>query len=195
MTAAELGNVELIKEFQKHMTNKGGKCQQVPDCFEGKVTHDDILETFKQRYEKLYNSSDTSEEMARLKGKIDHLLSFSLVDEISKITPEIVKRASLKMKTGKIDASGSYSSDVFSNAPDILFHILADVFQSYLVHGNVTAEILSCTFLPLFKGGLKNPEVFDSYRAIAGASQLLKLFEYVILLIWGDILTTDALQF
>ena len=54
---------------------------------------------------------------------------------------------------------------------------------------------MSCTFIPLFKGGLKNPDHFDSYRGIAGASQLLKLFEYVILNIWGDILTTDTLQF
>ena len=37
--------------------------------------------------------------------------------------------------------------------------------------------------------------VFDSYRAIAGASQLLKLFEYVILIVWGDDLETDSMQF
>ena len=49
--------------------------------------------------------------------------------------------------------------------------------------------------MPLFKGGLKNPAVFDSYRAIAGASQLLKLFEYVILIVWGDDLETDSMQF
>jgi hypothetical protein len=42
---------------------------------------------------------------------------------------------------------------------------------------------------------LKNPEKFDSYRAIAGASQLLKLFEYVILIIWGQDLETDSMQF
>jgi hypothetical protein len=50
-------------------------------------------------------------------------------------------------------------------------------------------------FLPLFKGGLKDPAVFDSYRAIAGASQLLKLFEYVILIVWGDVLESDTMQF
>ena len=37
--------------------------------------------------------------------------------------------------------------------------------------------------------------MFDSYRAIAGASQLLKLFEYVILIVWGDDLVTDSMQF
>ena len=46
-----------------------------------------------------------------------------------------------------------------------------------------------------FKGGLKNPATFDSYRAIAGGSQILKLFGYVILLIWGDNLDNDSLQF
>ena len=42
---------------------------------------------------------------------------------------------------------------------------------------------------------MKNPAVFDSYRAIAGASQLLKLFEYVILTVWGDCLQSDSMQF
>ena len=41
----------------------------------------------------------------------------------------------------------------------------------------------------------KNPSIFDSYRAIAGASQLLKLFEYVILMVWGNNLDSDSMQF
>ena len=56
-------------------------------------------------------------------------------------------------------------------------------------------KILSCAFLPLYKGELKDPSKFKSYRAIAGASQLLKLFEYVVLKLWGHFLTTDSLQF
>ena len=34
-----------------------------------------------------------------------------------------------------------------------------------------------------------------SYRAIAGSSLILKLFEKVLLLIWGHLLSTDSLQF
>ena len=37
--------------------------------------------------------------------------------------------------------------------------------------------------------------MFDSYRAIAGASQLLKLFEYVILTVWSDCLQSDTMLF
>ena len=192
--AAELGNLEMLNEFKKSLCSKK-KAQQLPDCVEGKVSHEDILDQFKQRYEELYNSADTSIEMTSIKENLNDLISSDSVKEVEKITSTIIKMGSRKMKSGKLDASGSYSSDVFHSAPDILFDFLAKVFQSYLVHGTVTAEILNCTFLPLFKGGFKNPEVFDSYRAIAGASQLLKLLEYVILILWGDILKTDTMQF
>ena len=115
--------------------------------------------------------------------------------EAEKITPHVVKDAIHAMKAGKMDVSGSYTSDVFIHAPDILHEHIAAIFKSFIVHGTICKEILVCAFLPLFKGGLKDPSKFDSYRAIAGASQLLKLFEYVILLLWGDRLSTDSLQF
>ena len=99
------------------------------------------------------------------------------------------------MLPGKTDVTEVYTSDVFLNAQDSLFDTLTAIFLSYLVHGTVSLQILCCAFLPLFKGSVKNPGIFDSYRAIAGASQLLKLFEYVILLVWGDVLGSDSMQF
>ena len=63
------------------------------------------------------------------------------------------------------------------------------------MHGTDTLSLLASAFLPLFKGGLKDPANTDSYRAIAGSSLLLKLFDNVILLLWGDHLGSDSLQF
>ena len=94
-----------------------------------------------------------------------------------------------------MDVSESYSSDALLHDPDILFDQLAGVFRYFLVHGSVILQLLTCAFLPLYKGGVKNTAVFYSYRAIAGGSQLLKLFEYVLLVIWGNMLDTDSLQF
>ena len=133
--------------------------------------------------------------MEVLKEKLKGMIGDDSSNEVMKITGDIVKLACCRMKPGKTDVSGSYTSDVFLNSPDILFEQLAHVFWSFLIHGTVTPQILSCAFLPLFKGGLKNPESFDSYRAIAGSSQLLKLFEYVVLMVWGDSLETDTMQF
>ena len=55
--------------------------------------------------------------------------------------------------------------------------------------------MLSCAFIPLPKNSLKDPAKTESYRAIAGSSLLLKLFEKCILSVWGDKLTSDSLQF
>mgnify|MGYP002629070660 FL=1 len=49
--------------------------------------------------------------------------------------------------------------------------------------------------MPLLKSSRKDQTKFDSWRAVAGASQLLKLFEYVLLNIWGCHLESDSLQF
>ena len=71
---------------------------------------------------------------------------------------------------------------------------MALVFRSWLLHGTVTRSVLACAFIPLVKAG-KDPALSGSYRAIAGSSLLLKLFERCILIIWGDKLHSDQLQF
>ena len=63
------------------------------------------------------------------------------------------------------------------------------------MHGTVTPSLLACAFLPLLKGALKDPADPGSYRAIAGSSIILKLFDKVVLLLWGHFLCTDPLQF
>ena len=84
--------------------------------------------------------------------------------------------------------SGGYCSDALLHAPDSLFDSLAAVFRSFLIHGTVSRQLLVCSFLPLLKSGLKDPAITKSYRAIAGSSQILKLFDNVVLLVWGELL-------
>ena len=133
--------------------------------------------------------------MQTIKDHLQTITRAESIPEVNKITGAAVKEACSRMKPGKADVTGSFTSDVLLHGPDILFDFLASIFKSFLVHGNVTLELLSCAFLPLFKGGLKNPHLSDSYRAIAGSSQILKLFDNVILLLWGDLLGSDTLQF
>ena len=106
----------------------------------------------------------------------------------------VVKEAASKMKAHKMDVSGGFSLEALIHAPDMLFSLLSLVFQDWLTHGTVTKSVLACAFIPLVKGS-KNPAFTDSYRAIAGSSLFLKLFERCVLLIWGDQLQSDSLQF
>ena len=194
LQAAELGDIHLLKEMKNTLSSKSTP-ETLPESLDGRVTHDDILDRFKIIYESLYNSAETASAVDDIKIRLRSLINTDSLMEVNKITGKVVKEACCRMKPGKTDVTESYTSDVFLHAPDILFDQLAEVFKSYLIHGNLTLQILTCAFLPLFKGGLKNPESSDSYRAIAGASQLLKLFEYVILIVWGHLLESDSLQF
>ena len=192
--AADKGDGAFMEELKKTLGKKKDE-QVVPDSLEGEVTKEGIQNKFREMYKDLYNSAGTREEMVGVKQNMAEMIGLAPAVECEKITPEVMKRACARMKHGKKDVTGSYSSDLFLHAPDLMFAMLAEVFKSYLVHGTVSKQILVCAFLPLYKGGQKNPELFKSYRAIAGASQLLKQFEYVILEVWGDTMVSDSLQF
>ena len=195
---ASISGYQSFFDEMKRILNGKASGQDIPDSLEGKVTPDDVLEKFKECYATLYNSAESRDEMIGIKDTLENIISNNLLQsefEISKVSSAIVNQAIDLMKSNKSDVSGSYTSDVFKNAPAILVDNIAAIFRSFLTHGTISKEILACAFLPLFKGGLKDPSKFNSYRAIAGASQLLKLFEYVILILWGDKLTTDSLQF
>ena len=103
--------------------------------------------------------------------------------EVNKMTAKVVKQAAAALKPHKMDVSQGFSSNALLHAPDFLFSILAMVFRSWLMDGIVTKLVLACEFIPIVKAG-KEPTLSGSYRAIAGSSLLLKLFERRILLVW-----------
>ena len=111
------------------------------------------------------------------------------------ITREKVKEAASLLKLCKADVSEGFCSDAILNGPYILFEQLVCVYRSWCVHGTVTPTLLAWPFLPLLKSSPKDPAGTGSYRAIAGSSVILKLFDRVVLLLGGHLLSTDYLQF
>ena len=194
MEASENSDIDLLNEMRNVKGNKK-KGQVMPERIDGESDPDQILDKFKSVYEELYNSAESINAMTVIKEKLKDTISQENLVEVNKITGNIVKEACTKMKPGKIDVSGGFSSDVLLHGPDSLFEHLAVIFRSFLVHGQVTSQLLCCAFLPLLKGGQKDSSKTDSYRAIAGSSQILKLFDNVVLLLWGHLLSSDSLQF
>ena len=193
--ASEKGDIELMAAMKEI---KGGKQkgQSIPECIEGETDPDNILDKFRSVYELLYNSAGTAEAMKEIKNKVkQNIVGNEATEEINKVTAKVVQDACSKMRFGKSDVSGSFTSEVLLYGPPLLFDHLASLFRAYLVHGDITDQLLSCAFIPLLKGGLKDATKTDSYRAIAGSSLLLKLLDNVILLLWGNLLSSDSLQF
>ena len=70
--AAEAGDIALMKELKKSLDRKDNS-QSVPDCLEGKVTTDSILDKFRECYQNLYNSAGTEAAMVTIKEKLKYL--------------------------------------------------------------------------------------------------------------------------
>ena len=155
----------------------------------------EIVDKFKEVYSSLYNSAESQAEISDLMERIIGQIDQDSMGEVQRVTGAKVKEAVGLMKPKKGDVSGSFTSDALLNAPDVLYDNLAAIFRSWLTHGTVTLSLLACAFLPLLKSSLKDPADTGSYRAIAGSSLILKLFEKVILLVWGHLLQSDSLQF
>ena len=131
---------------------------------EGVVGEENIAELFKTSYEDLYNSAGSSEEMLRLISELNRNICAADKVEVEKINGAIVKEAVQRLKSKKNDVSESYVSDAFKAALDLLFKQLAVVFKSWMYHGTVTKNLLSCSFMPLIKSTTKK---LSSYRTIA----------------------------
>ena len=192
--AAMDGDMALLREMKRLQSGKG-ELDNLPDMVDGVSGLQEVANEFKKVHEALYNSAGSEDKMAELQLKIrGQIQTEDSTAEVAKVTPEVVKRAASRMKPHKMDISQGFTSDTLLHAPDLLFELLALVFQDWLVHGTVTRSVLSCAFVPLLKGN-KDPSKTDSYRAIASSSLLLKLFELVVLHVWGDQLQSDTLQF
>ena len=193
-SAAMDGDIELFKEMQRVKSGKG-QMDELAETVDNVTGEQGVADTFAKIFDKLYNSSDSKQGMTKLQERMCGLVQTEdSTNEANKVTAEMVKQAAVTLKPHKMDVSQGFTSDALLHAPDLLFSLLALVFRSWLLHGTVTKSVLACAFIPLVKAG-KDPALSGSYRAIAGSSLLLKLFERCILLIWGDQLHSDQLQF
>ena len=156
---------------------------------------EDVSNHFANIYSQLYNSVDEKLKLDTLYSSINSMIDDSNRDEVLKISADIVKEAVGHLKKNKTDPIFQYTSDCLSNAPSILFEHLALVFRLWLFHGHVTETLLLSTLVPIIKDKMGNLCSSDNYRSIAISSLILKIFDWVLILLYGDKLYFDDLQF
>ena len=183
------GGSDLFKEIKKMR-----KCEQIiSSSMDGKS--ENIEEHFKSIYETLYNSVDDSGELKAINDEVNLKLNSSHLIDVSKVTPAVVKEATTHIKDDKTDPIFSFSSDCIKNGPDLLFEKLSLVLKSFLIHGHVTVFLLLATLVPIIKDKLGSISSSKNYRSIAISSLILKLIDWVIILLFGDVLALDDLQY
>ena len=89
----------------------------------------------------------------------------------------------------------SFSSDCFKNSPDVLFVNLANILQGFLIHGHGTQILLLATLIPLIKDKLSSHNISKNYRSIALSSIILKLLDWVFIILHGETFGLNDFQF
>ena len=133
---------------------------------------ENLEDHFRKKYEALYNSANDGEELLRVQAETEAKVDDSSLETVNKITPDIIKQATQKLKPGKSDSVFSFSTDCFKNGTGSLFVNLSLVLQSFLVHGHVSNILLLATLVPIIKDKLGSINVSQNHRSI-GISSIL----------------------
>ena len=163
-------------------TSMDGATENIPDHFGG-------------IYSQLYNSANDTEKMEEVHAFVEAAVNSSHLDKVSLITPDILKEAASKLKPGKSDPLYSFSSDCFKHGPDPLYDHLGRIIRCCVVHAHVSQVLLLSTLIPLVKDKLSSITISKNYRSVAISSILLKLFDWVMIILEGSALGLNELQF
>ena len=182
-------DVDLFKEIKSMRKAKATSANKIDDQTE------DIEEHFAGIYKELYNSVDDYDDLMDVAKILDSKISNKCAIEVEKVTPDIVKEAVKHIKPNKSDPVFDFTSDCLKNAPDSLFMHFSNIIKSFLIHGHVSVILLLSTLVPIIKDKLGNICSSKNYRSIAISSLFLKIFVWVVILLYGDCLQLHDLQF
>ena len=154
-----------------------------------------VKEHFREKYETLFNSADDGLELLKVQAETEAKVGEYSLNDVSKVTPAIVKEAAHKLKPGKSDPVFTFSSDCFKSAPNSLYENLSLILQGFLVHGHITNILLLATLVPIIKDKLGSINVSKNYRSIAISSIVLKLIDWIFILLFGIKFGLNDFQF
>ena len=104
--------------------------------------------------------------------KVEQAVTEEALEDVKNITPEIVKKAAKKLKSGKSDPCFSYSSDCFKNGNQILYERLSQLLKAFMMHCHVTQGLLISTLVPIVKDPLSSINISKN-KAKAISAELL----------------------
>ena len=182
-------DTDIFKEIKKMRKSKSIVANKIDDKTEN------IEEHFASIYSSLYNSVDDYDKLLKVAEDIENKLDDKSIDEVERVTPELVKEAIKHIKPNKSDPVCDFSSDCLKNDPGSLFTHLAIIIKSFLVHSHVSLVLLLATLVPIIKDKRGSICSSKNYRSIAISSLFLKIVDWIIILLHGESLQLDDLQF
>ena len=188
MDACLNGNGDVFDEIRKMRNVK----KSLPHTMDGQTN---VTERFKNVYQKLYNSVDDEHETQKVLKLVNNYVDVYSLDDVDLVNQSVVRKAFNNIKLHKNDPIFTFNSNCIKRAPASLFQHLSLMMKCFLIHGLVSQVLLLATMVPLIKNKLGDAETSDNYRSIALSSVILKIFDWIVLLLFGEKLGFDDLQF
>ena len=188
MDACLNGNGDVFDEIRKMRNVK----KSLPHTMDGQTN---VTERFKNVYQKLYNSVDDEHETQTVLKLVNNYVDVYSLDDVDLVNQSVVRKAVNNIKLHKNDPIFTFNSDCIKRAPASLFQHLSLMMKCFLIHGHVSQVLLLATMVPLIKNKLGDAETSDNYRSIALSSVILKIFDWIVILLFSEKLGFDDLQF
>ena len=185
------GGVNIFNEIKKSR----GNTSTISSSVDGKTGAEDISNHFAEVYKDLYQKHDLGEQFRAVQQSIDSQIDHNQLGDLDQVNEDAVLEALHKLKHGKSDPLFSFNSDCLLNSGKELLAHVTELFKWFLRTGKIPSFLLLCTIVPIVKDNLGDITSSDNYRAIAIGSLLLKWFDWLVIILEGNKLTTDELQF
>ena len=162
---------------------------------DGKQSHVDIANVFREKYEELYNSvpSDTS-AMGSIKDQICTQLQNKRDHDFCITIDEIVKAVNT-LKHEKTDGDKGFMSNHLLYASNVYFKYLAKLLSSMYIHGYYPKPLLNASIVSIPKDCNKSLSCGSNYRGIALCNAISKVADLIFLERNSQSLRTSDMQF
>ena len=187
------GEQEEGKDIFKEVKKLRNSAPSVASSIDGHAS--DIENHFSSIYKTLYNSVDDQNDVTELYKKINESIDREDLVDVKKVSPAKVKEAVKHLNNSKTDPVYDFSSDCLKNGPDILYEHLSRILQLFLIHSHVSLHLLLAILVPIVKDKLGTISSSKNYRSIAISSLILKIFDWLVILLFGATFGLDDLQF
>ena len=111
------------------------------------------------------------------------------------IRDSVIRKAISKLKKEKSDPYTELTTECFKEGPEILMILLSHFFQACLIHEYLPDSLLIAKMIPLLKDSNGDISSMDNYRSISLSSIFLKIWDFVILILYGEKLDSGSMQF
>ena len=161
----------------------------------------DACDIFRDKYEKLYNTTHTDDELGgTIKQTYDQISCQCIgvgnsLHHLHSVTVQHISDALMKIKSGQRDDNTHLISDCLIYGTHRLHVMLALLFTIMIRHGYSNYAFSNTTIRPLIKDKRKLCTDSENYRAIAPNGSFAKLLDYVIINSLPNIFNTSDQQF